>query len=467
MEIEYRLDPKMNLAAAAKKVQAMQRGLYILDALDQKHRLPIDKVQVKALKETSLPNTFESIRLALTFAFTEQLSKIGELTSGENAPRLESIPLSETTNSIAEIIDIIVSTAVPHLVLERLEHSYSLMEQFWPSFSGEPNTAAAEKFNTLKSRGEEKLPPGAFTKDALPGQIPKQCPPELGIILFKMLANLERWGLKINRTRPVDWIEKGHPTLKEACPNLVSFAASLRHFSKQHQRRFSDPKERIEHTIQESREVLACMKFCYLIILTQLDVPPSWYCTQSEWRDGMSLSASGIAASGTAVSTWASLAPAGVEGFAALTAAYGMAVVATGGAALVVFGIVFASVLHFTAREGDLLQLQFDKALSDSAQVLGISSSLGGIGEMPIARHLENEMRTTPDLKVFEKWQGRLKEGLKAHLDIKLGWEIKPTIYWAKWLFSVARIGKLRQFLSQKTRIGVLGPTEGGKSERC
>ena len=67
-----------------------------------------------SLQSASLPSTFESIRLAMIVAFAEQTAKVQELKLNQLESTASSLLAAEL---IAGIIDGIVSSACPHLIV--------------------------------------------------------------------------------------------------------------------------------------------------------------------------------------------------------------------------------------------------------------------------------------------------------------------------------------------------------------
>ncbi|KAL2069468.1 hypothetical protein VTL71DRAFT_14147 [Oculimacula yallundae] len=437
--IKHDLSPERNPGAAEQIAYAMKRGLRVYDSLNRHYEVQVNEIQVKTLKDANLPTTFASIRLAMILAFSEQISSIGNFNSAGNISCAESVTLSETTSN-GRILALPPNEDSSAGIAERLE--------------------SLNIFNVTEDMS------GAYKDESLSQFIPRGCTGGMRILLSAMLKVLEQGKVTPFRLSVEDWKQQRYPTLKDVFPGLPSFAGALKNFSYHLLKRSTDPQERIRQAIRESDEVLRCMKFCYIVIITQLDPSPDWYCTSSETYPKTSAALGSISWLFSAFSIWGWTAPTALEGFAAFAAAFGLAALATavGGA---IFGIAVAgSTMAFLTTREQLLQFRFASTVLMSMQALRIPSSVEHTGEILIKKFLENDAKYSSKitLRDLEKLQDRLKNGLKCHPEIKPDWEIRPTIFWAKWLFSVAGIGELQESLSEKTRIGVLGPTEAGKS---
>ncbi|KAK4171805.1 hypothetical protein QBC36DRAFT_315440 [Triangularia setosa] len=145
--------------------------------------------------------------------------------------------------------------------------------------------------------------------------------------------------------------------------------------------------------------------------------------------------------------------------FIAATAADGI-LLATGCVAFGVgarLGIAVASPFLSISESQQPKELlnSFKGMLSMRMEVLGVEGSpLSNILETPLTDHFRADMANADTMEILDKWQKRLADGLRKHPAVKDTCRIDPTMYWAKWLFTVAQI-----------RIGIEGPSEAGKSE--
>lgn len=408
--------------------------------------LPVNEVQTTALRHASVPNTFESVHLAMIIAFTDQIAWVQKLKltrDGDGDKHVDPSALTERAAQVADLIDNIVLSACPHLVILRLQHAWEVTRSLWPK-------PQHEEISSVPS-------PKAET-DKMPGEWPEKlslpdCPETLKGIISDMLKKFSEKGVSSKDTSIRAWEEGGRWKLGQLMPQAPSLGVALKNFSRGFYNRPTDPEERIEHAIRQADEVLSCIRFCHVIILTQLDVPPEWL-----WKAGL-IGFFGALALVSSVSPVAVGAVA-AEGIGLIT---GISLLSAG----LMLGVGVGAVLlaYSESQQPRQLLLNFKSMVEMAIQVLGVEVSPLGSIETPFAELLKDDMATSDSVKTLEKWQRQLAVGIKKHPAIKGTCRIDPTIFWAKWLFNVARVGNLRDLMTKQIRVGIEGPSEAGKSQ--
>jgi len=404
--------------------------------------IPVQKMEGAGLADASLLDTFAAVRLAMLAAFVDQLSKVQALCQSGNSEsnRSEAGILTPKALGVAHHVDQLVSGAAPQLVVTRLAHAWSIVEKLWPDnrSAGTDNTYAADYLPTQR----------IATRASELGL--SSCPLALLIVLFDMLETFKENGLSCSSTAvPDDWAPYGTGKLETMYRQAPSFGIALERFSLALYDRPLEATKRTKYAIEQASELLAAMRFCHLIIITQLDLPQDWYCKIS-FRPLAYI-----------ISPLVSL-PTGLyvpPAFTGTTLLAFMAIIAAGA------GVIDLASYYWT-RPADFASPEYTYMLSLSIDILDIpSSSSVKISEKLLSGRLARDSDPLPNLKLLEEWRDRLKLGLKNHMKPGSGWILTPTLQWAKWLFDAARVGRLREVLSSEFRIGVEGPVKAGKSE--
>ncbi|KAK1758805.1 hypothetical protein QBC47DRAFT_409639 [Echria macrotheca] len=412
MRLDYDLGPDHTPAESLEVLHSIRTSLYAYDMFGHATRLPVSEVRNQSLRHASVPGTLDSLHLAMIIAFADQIAWVQKLKLERDAGGDEDANpavLTERAAEVADLVDNIVISAPPHLVSRRLKYALETSESLWP-----------------ESREEPPAPRG-------PGNpCQPDCPAGPKAMVNDMLEIFIETALHFQGTSVDNWKTIGRLKLAEVMPN-TSLTVALKNFSDGFYNRPTDPEERIQHAIRQADDVLSSMRFCHVIMLTQLDAPPDWY-----WEV-----TTGTLAKSIGIVAGASLLGAGT---------------------VIGIGVMAVSLAYSWMQQPvELLKIP-ESRLKLTLEVLGVEASpLGSIAEMQLAAHLETDMGVSDSMETLERWQKRLAEGLKKHPVIK--GRIDPSLFWAKWLFNVARVGKLRALIASQIRIGVEGPSEAGKSE--
>ena len=390
------------------------------------------------VEEASLPNAFAAPRLAMLVAFIDQVSSVHSLCRKRDAGganRSEASILTKKASEIARQVDSIVSGASPELVIARIGHAWSSLTQLWPQSLTTINTN--HNADTMSRHTKNRA-----SQLGLVG-----CPDSLLTILIDMLDTLQQEGLSGSGPKSTGaWKSGGYHRLGDAYQGTMSFAAALTRFSEALYDQPVEVQDRIRYAIQQADNVLTTMKFCHLIILTQLNLPRDWY-----YKTRF------IPATIT-VGTLSSL----VHFF--FSTSHYVKLVAIGSTAVILYADINS---YFWKAPKALPSPEYDETLKLSIEVLGLRLSTSSMEarSLTLSHHLRFDLETRATLSVLEKWQARLEKGMNERPGERSGWSIHPSMYWAKWLLDAARTETLRQHCSGGLRIGVEGPVEAGKSE--
>ena len=447
------------------KADSMQRELHIHDWFGRRIRLPVQSMHYASFTDINPPPTFEAIRLAMIAALAEQTSWAQALKLSNGKPydqrRKEATELTDTSRRIAHLIDSLVHSASPHLVTCNIELACSHLNKLWiPSFRDEPP-------DTLKIPGA--LPPsepagekdGSLDDDAyILSGVPSECPRTLKKRTAEMLYAFRQTGIG-NKSREEDWEKATHSRLESAYPKLPSFAATLRAFGQNLFDRSADQRKRIEEAVEQTGEILSIMRFCHLIILTQLDAPADWLFDAKQEETWFPIKSFVLTAAGITVSSQ-SVDP--------------TALALADTAIILGFGIMALSIvmnLVTSARPKEEDQVKFDSKLQLSLDVLKVPANdrlhYGLIQERCIAELEEFKSDTDYIESLRKKMASRLDRKYKPAADsipgVTTALSIRPKRWWANWLQMEARVARLRTIMSDRIRIGAEGLTEAGKSE--
>ena len=441
---------------------SMQTKLHVYDWFGQRTRLLVESMRHVSFRDISLLPTFESIRLAMIGAMVEQISKAQTLRLDDNEQlhgrrRQEAAVLTNTARRIADLIDNLVSSASPHLVASNLELACSRLNKLWaPSFQ---DTEAEKK------TGDVRNMPGYLSSDEdliypMCARVPPRCPAALKIEVEDMLLAFDKNGLAAGRLGERDWENASYSSLKTVYPQCPSFSATLSVFGQKLFVRSTEQRKRIEQAVEDTWEVLGVIRFCHLIILTQLDAPTNWFfdipVEMNTWPPFEALLA--------------------VGGFAGRLAPLSAGVGILAAAAIVSgFGILAINVLTALASRlfADDLQLEYDLKLKLSLDVLPVSEdrrARHGLIQESYFVELEgfdSDADNTETLwkMLASRLKGKHGLGPDTVPGVRNTTSIKPKRWWAKWLQMVADVGRLRTIISDRIHIGIEGLTEAGKSE--
>ena len=263
IKISYDLGPNHTPAESLAVIHSIRTGLSAYDMFGHATRLPVSEVCNQSLRYASVPSTFESLRLAMIIASADQIAWVQKLKLNRDAGDGEDVDptvLIDAAAEVAQLVDNIVLSASPHLVVLRLQHAWDITRSLWPGSQDEERSAlrAAE------------LSPGAWPEDlSLP-----DCPRGLQDIITVMLNVFSETGVSSSSTAAQNWEDQGRWKVVELMPKAPSLTATLKKFSHEFYNRPTEPEERIAHAIHQADEVLSSMRFCHVIMLTQLDAPP-------------------------------------------------------------------------------------------------------------------------------------------------------------------------------------------------
>ncbi|KAF5638010.1 hypothetical protein F52700_4713 [Fusarium sp. NRRL 52700] len=457
---EYRIKTNDPFEDIGKASIAIQKGVTLHDIFGRSTDVNVDTVRSMSLDRASLPATFESIRLAMVRALVTQISKVQALrtdnTSRDAHPPEEVMAIVDNIKPVVGCIDSLVSDASPHLVVSRLGHAFTILKALWP------------KDFEIESEFHASIP-GAYGDEesdtGLLHDIPPDCPKALrrlitDMFLYQNAPEITRAQLSVK-----SWEAAKRPTLAKQFKKVPTFAGALATFSHDLYHRSTDPSRRTEQAVSQFQDVMGVIQFCHLVIITQLDAPYEWYCKSTEGHQITSAALGALPSYFSGASLFSRvLASSFMEslGVGAISAA-GVGV--TGGIA-----VLFAStavINHFLNRHKEYLNLTFPGALSTTLQALSLPiAESDDIVEKTLLDRVRQDIAACRAPETLEKWRVKLEEGLKDYPGAKANqWCITPTLFWPRWLFSVAQVAQLRIQLSDKICIGVQGSTEAGKSQ--
>ena len=429
---------------------AIRRTLRLHDSFGRAPLLEVQEMKYASMKDVSLRSTYESIRDAMIIGLADQMAMVQRLKlegDGRSPERRQkSSVLTENTKIVARLVDSLVANASPHLIMEKFTHASRLVQELWHSSPPVP-------------------PETSITREdqSVTDKMLLECPTELRNLLRKMLDSFTEYNIRQPSTKK-NWTEQGMPTLAQVHPKFDELARTLQNFGQELYDRDTNAEDHIEQAITQSGWVLSVMRFCHVIILTQLEAPvdlcvkvfennfmvpgffaflfPGWWSFTTAYSWAVSYSTtSGMIALGR-------MGLAGVFGAAAATAA-----------SVASFGLF----LVITDRPHHL-QKSFDEMLHFSLQALRLRVSKFSIPETAITKELEVDDAKAGEPRVQKKWQERLSSGLRDFPAKPRARRYQPTLFWVKWLFDVGKVGKLRSLVVDRLCIGVEGPTEAGKS---
>ena len=463
-QIQIQITQLMNAADSAKtfseKVDAMQ-DLRIRDSFDGIKPLHIAEMKHVSMQDVSLTTTFESIRHAMIVALADQMERVHEFkfqsfnenTTPGSEVDLEraqaSRTLTEKARTVVELVDALVRNASPHLVIAKFQDALQMVNELWETDSSN-NPSVNDK-----EVGMHMADSLAVDVPNLTDYIPSNCSKDLRNLILRFLESFKATGIKGPFTEE-NWTSQKQPQLdKSYIPSLArtleGFGAEL--YARMH---ITDPDKRIELAIEQVAKVLAVMRFCHLIIITQLDVPDGW-CLKMYKDHAMKPAGAlaSLAAGGyTVYSTAGWVLPMSVmTGWGLVASAVGLA------AGLASFVGLFTIVEKLPYGQRHYEERNFCDLLTLSVQALGGKSHSSGNLEAALTTLFSQRPKEVREN--LQYWQERLATGLK---NFRPGFHFLPTLFWAKWLRDVALVGHLRTLVSDRVYIGLEGPTAAGKS---
>jgi len=139
----------------------------------------VAEIESTSLRHANVPTTSELLRLTMLFALTDHTARVQQfLVRRSGASEQAAGVLSSSAEHIAGLVDTIVSTACPHLMVSRLSHAWETTKEIWPNMQDECERATGNH--------EPVSNAGAWPKElSLPG-----CPEKLKARLAKILSGL-------------------------------------------------------------------------------------------------------------------------------------------------------------------------------------------------------------------------------------------------------------------------------------
>ncbi|KAF3317032.1 hypothetical protein TWF173_001038 [Orbilia oligospora] len=363
---------------------------------------------------------------------------------------LQAGVLTEDTRTTAEVVDSLVANATPSLIKKNFANASKIVESIWNS----PNETVPLKIEN---------PSGTTTLKSEP------CVDELQDFLDKVIQAFQEQNklpmgffstILGGKPQGKDWESAEVFSKVVSCSKRITFVETLESFGRELYSREVNSEDRIDRASVQSGRVILIMRFCHIVILTQLD-PPIDFCIKFN-----NLVVSAIT-SGTITVGRSVLA---ASGWTYLSYFFG---IYTGLLALNWIGLVVEYLTNHTVR----VQEGFDKMLQVSIQTLKLQVSEPTSPEVTITDLLEPDYQNSGDRDTQEKWRKRLDDGLRnmpRSQKRNQQWEADKiyrskhypiaTISWSKWLFDVAKIGKLRRSAISQLYISVEGTTGVGKS---
>ncbi|KAK3365563.1 hypothetical protein B0T24DRAFT_682655 [Lasiosphaeria ovina] len=135
IKIHYDLGPGHTPAEYLAIIHSIRTGLYVYDMFGQTTQLPVNELRSQSLRYASVSGTFESLRLAMIIAFADQVAWVQKLKLDRDAgggKDVDPAALTERAAQVADLVDNIVLSACPHLVVLRLQHAWEITRDLWP-----------------------------------------------------------------------------------------------------------------------------------------------------------------------------------------------------------------------------------------------------------------------------------------------------------------------------------------------
>ncbi|EMD93596.1 hypothetical protein COCC4DRAFT_132601 [Bipolaris maydis ATCC 48331] len=468
IHIRQYIHPNESIKTFTEMADAMQ-SLRIRTSFNKTVQIHVKEMKHVSMQDVSLTTTFESIRHAMIVALADQMEKVYGLKSetqtkgteegsSVDVERLEeSRRLTRKADDIAKSIDMLVAHSSPHLVKAKLQDATQIVNQCWRT-EVQHARSMDEKTRTGAYISETSALKMAENSDL----IPDDCSEELRGLITRMHEDFKAANIRSPYTEET-WTNQGQPKMSTQCRDIPSLTDTLRDFGSRLYTRthITDPDKRIERAIKEVGEVLAVMRFCHIIIITQLDAPDGW-CFKVFKEHVMkgvgmvaSLATGAYTLYTTAGSVWSMYAMPSIAlatGWAAFAGAVG---VAAGFISCSMSAVAVEQLPHGPRHEQEM---SFNPLLSMTIAALGGNPHSSGNPEASLTALLEQQSSKLED---FEYWKKRLEEGTRND---RSGLKYVPTLFWAKWMHDVARVGQLRTLVSKRLYIGIEGPTGVGKS---
>ncbi|KAJ5709842.1 hypothetical protein N7493_009434 [Penicillium malachiteum] len=438
MQMEQLISDEKKPQFFLETADAIQKELKVQDCFGRFTRLKLDEMKHVLLGEVARTTTFEAIRVALIIALVRQESKAlalrrGNPTAFQGSCQEASVLTTEATQ-IAECMDWIVANASPHLVVTNLSGAFKMIQEIW-----------AEKPST----GEESQ---SVDRDYLPSQveryIPEGCTGRLRDLVLEMLVAINN-SCTLDQCTEKDWQKSGVRRMIDAHPRVPTITATLCQSGKDLYNRSSDSQQRIHDAIRHSDEVLSAMRFCHLLVLTQLDAPSDWIMAFEDDKMWLLASLSHIPG------LFATIGGLSIQLGIQFAAGVGLIM-------LPLIGVVVAAT--YTAQAWlngrRKRELGFQLNLVKSLETLGLPTSrFDCITESIISEYIRSKGITEDMLKAA------LVQGLASAPKTPALPRLKIKEFWPRWLFMVAKMGQVRNVIKRRLYVGVEGTTEAGKSE--
>ncbi|KAK6498453.1 hypothetical protein TWF481_011045 [Arthrobotrys musiformis] len=410
-------------------------GLHLRDLFGRAFRIRVSTMRRCQLSPVCFQDTYGSIRNAMIIGFADQVATIRHLVAesggdGNIQGLIESGPIGEHASTVAGVVDSLVANATPALIKRNFMRASKIVEDIW-----NPSREKQEEYPSDLQTHLDRLIQSFYDK-------------KRGIYMFAMPI-LERLGLK---SQDKGWEDTETFAKALADFNDVSLTETFRRYGQQLYHRDANSNNRMEIASAESKKVLLAMRFCHAIILTQLEPPMKFCLTLEPATHGIR----GAIVTGIfyTARSWAMSA-----GWTYLSVFFGMY---TG---VLTLGLTAFAIQYMTTGTPQIRVLRqqgFDEILKTSLRILkpkvsGISSPEAAITDL-----LDNDDSRSDILEIQEKWRERLNERLR---NSKIeGSRPVATLAWAKWLFDVGKVGRLRRIAVGQFYVGVEGATGAGKS---
>ncbi|KAF3283202.1 hypothetical protein TWF970_001180 [Orbilia oligospora] len=453
LEITYSMLPNTPGEALFDMADAIERTLQLHDSFGRVLPLEVSRLQRPQLNATHFQTTYESIRNAMIIAFANQIAKVQNLKrngSQNQEALLQAGVLTEDARATAEVVDSLVANATPSLIKKNFANASKIVESIWNS-------------------SNETVPLKIENPSGITALKSEPCVDELQDFLDKVIQAFQEQNklpmgffstILGGKPQGKGWESTGVFSKVVSCSKRITFVETLESFGRELYSREVDSEDRIDRASVQSGRVILIMRFCHTVILTQLD-PPIDFCIKFN-----NLVVSAIT-SGTITVGRSVLA---ASGWTYLSYFFG---IYTGLLALNWIGLVVEYLTNHTVQ----VQEGFDKMLQVSIQTLRLQVSEPTSPEFTITDLLEPDYQNSGDRDTQEKWRKRLDDGLRnmpRSQKRNQQWEADKiyrskhypiaTISWSKWLFDVAKIGKLRRSAISQLYISVEGTTGVGKS---
>ncbi|KAF3223687.1 hypothetical protein TWF679_000124 [Orbilia oligospora] len=453
LEITYSMLPNTPGEALFDMADAIERTLQLHDSFGRALPLEVSRLQRPQLNATHFQTTYESIRNAMIIAFANQIAKVQNLKrngSQNQEALLQAGVLTEDTRATAEVVDSLMANATPSLIKKNFARASKIVESIWNS----SNEIAAFK----NGSPSEKTAPN-----------PEPCVDDLQNLLDKITQAFQEQNktpmgffstISGEKAQGKDWESMELFSKVVSSSKGITLAETLESFGRELYSREADSKDRIDQAGIQSGRVILIMRFCHTVILTQLNPSIDSYIK----FDHLTLSAikSSAISAGEFVLDCDFRSPLG-DLFEIYTIFF-------------ILNLIKEVVKYLTNRPVQV-EKGFDKMLQVSIQTLKLQVSEPSSPEVTITDLLEPDYQNSGDRDTQDKWRKRLDNGLrnmprsqnrnqqwKADTIYRSGHYPIATISWSKWLFDVAKIGKLRRSAISQLYIGVEGTTRVGKS---